>query len=104
MNPAEPLTKTFIALPSIPISDHCCSGCFANTLGIQLSAEGEAVPTQVLRYPFGEPEVRDPRGAVEPNRRDLGDRQPHPPRLGGEFEADLEPVAAVDAHPLDEFA
>src|SRR6266508_2855240 len=97
MKPDDPLTRAFAMSSSVRVG-----GQAAKLLRVQAPAEGEPVPAQVAREPGGELEVGDAVAAVEPDRRDLRDRQPEPPCLGGQLEADLEAAAAVDADPADE--
>src|SRR5215218_5658905 len=105
MNPAEPVTSTFFfATFLLPVlfSNALVGALLSELVHRQTGAECEAVPVQVLGDPLRELEVRLAVGAVQPDGRDLGDGEPQPTRLGGQFETDLEPVAAVDAHRADE--
>src|SRR6476660_8826337 len=67
-------------------------------------AEGEPPPAEVLGQPLSDLEGGNAGLPVQPDRRDLGDRQPHPARLGGQLQTDLEAVPAVNAHLLDPLA
>ena len=56
---------------------------------VQPRPEGEAVPAQVLGQPCPRLKFETPT-PVQPDRGDLGDRQPQPTRLGGQLQPDLE--------------
>src|SRR5580704_17279279 len=74
----------------------------ADLLSGKARTERETVPAGIAGYPSGDLEIRDPRLPVQPYRRDLRHRLAQSLGLGGQLDADLEPVAGVDAHFPDE--
>ena len=74
-----------------------CSSC-GRAVAVESRAEGEAVPVEVAWAATAAILKFDDAGLpVEPDRRDLGDRQPQPARLGDQLDADLEAVVGLDA-------
>src|SRR5215472_8357520 len=92
MKPAEPVTRTLLNSSSsrrLTLPGH-------EFFQGQLRAEREEVPVQVFRKPSCQLEVRHPKAAVEPDRRDLRDRATQPPGFGNEFEPDFETRVGLD--------
>ncbi len=75
----------------------------ADLVGGETRAERETIPADIAGHPFGDLEVGHPRLPVQPDGRDLRDRQAHSLGLGGQLDADLEPVPRIDANLPDEF-
>src|SRR5438876_9364186 len=88
MKPADPLTTILLML----------------SRSIHSRAEGVEVPVEVAGQPLPQLEVRRTLGALEPDRRDLPDGPPVPPRLGHELERELEARVGLDADLLHERA
>src|SRR5680860_81625 len=89
MKPDDPVTRT--------------ARSFVFSRGqLELRAEGVPVPVQVPRQPLRHLEVRGSVITLEPDRRDLRDRQPMTTRLRDELDTDLEARVRLDADRPDE--